>query len=270
MNEVKLLGLSGKKQSGKTTTANYLVGVFLKALKITEDFSITDKGELLITDIFGNTEYCGIMDLQNRNETFKEFAEENIYPFVKVYSYADLLKKNICMDILGLTYEQCYGTNEEKNSITHLRWENMPGIITHEAGPMTAREVLQFAGTEIFRKMYGNVWVDATLRQIAVDRPSLAIISDVRFVNEVEGIVNTELDDISGHVIRFSRDVFKGQDQHESETALDDYKFPDEVDMIDNGSLTIDEQNKVVYDILSEKYWIPQELPPELLEKLPI
>ena len=290
MNETKILGLSGKKQSGKNTSANYVVGLFLRAIKVVEDFHISKNGQLIVTDILGNKEYQGILDLDSKHPAFLDFAYEHVYPFVKTYSYADLLKKNVCIDVLGLSYEQCFGTDEQKNTETHLLWENMPGLVSdqncdwyedveyskknkthpqihhfsaHPPGSMTAREVMQFVGTEIFRKMYGNVWVEGTLRQIEKDSPTMAIISDVRFINEIEGITTRP----NGKVVRFTRDPYDGGDQHESEKALDNYDWsqPNCI-VIDNQDMTIEQQNQALHTALANEMWVPHNVPQELLE----
>jgi hypothetical protein len=267
--KTKILGLSGKKQSGKDTTINHILGIFMKRLEIIGDFYINKEGQLWITDIFQDVNRAGLFDIHDaKNE---EFNHQYIYPFVKVYSYADELKK-LCINVLGLTYEQCYGTNEEKDSPTHLKWENMPGITTnphmlqigavdlgcktfgvtyHEPGPMTAREVMQYVGTEIFRKMYGNVWVDATIRKIHDDQSTMAIISDVRFVNEVEGIQNKD-----GKVIRLTRHVLV--DEHQSETALDDFDGFDHV--CDNQELDVNQQSLLIEGYLNSMVWIPRPI----------
>ena len=276
MSETKILGLSGKKQSGKNTAGNYVVGVFLKALKVVNDFHISDKGLLIVDDIFGNEAYKnGVLDLNSKDPKFLEFAEENIFPFVKLYSFADLLKQKVCVDILGLTWEQCYGTDEQKMSLTHLKWPDMPGYeeyITyksdHPVGLMTARDVMQFVGTEIFRKMYSKVWIDGTIRQIRKDSPTMAIVTDVRFPDEVVGIQDVK-DDLSGKVGRLTRDIFKGQDQHESETALDNFS-QDKYDFLLGGDLSIKEQNKALHQYLTSIKWMPHEVPTELLERFPI
>ena len=44
---------------------------------------------------------------------------------VEVFSFAGPVKK-FCVDILGLKPEQCYGTEEQKNSPTAIRWEDLP------------------------------------------------------------------------------------------------------------------------------------------------
>jgi hypothetical protein len=197
-----------------------------------------------------------------------EFKEQYLEPFVKIYSFADALKW-VCMDVLGLSYRQCHGTDEDKNSSTHLKWENMPGVYTnkkmfdltveanpdldnnillyHPEGPMTAREVLQFVGTGIFRKMYARVWIDCTLRNIKRDNPALAIVSDVRFPDEVLGIKET-----GGKAIRLTRKV--GEDLHESETALDNFMEFDAV--LDNSNSPIEEQNQMIEKYLKGINWL--------------
>lgn len=282
MSSQRILGISGRKQAGKNTCANFVVGMELLSLGIVAGgFAIDEKGQLIITDIFGREDYAGHLDLARNNPEFLNFMDKEIHPYVKVYSFADILKQEVCIKVLGLTYEQCYGTDADKNTLTHLKWEDMPGVTTdfrfaspveevkgrlgeyykkfdgivyHEPGPMTAREVLQFVGTEVFRKMYKDVWVDATLRRIREEGSLYAIICDVRFPNEVMGVKEA-----GGKVLRLTRDIYAGQDVHESETALDKDKFDwDNFDAInDNQNMSINEQNAATLDILNQWQWAP-------------
>lgn len=273
----KILGISGKKQSGKNTLTNFVVGLELMGLGVVRGgFVINEKGELWIPDMFGDTEFQGILDLSRNNPEFLQFMDEHVYPHVKVYSFADLLKKEVCIKILGLTYEQCFGSDADKNTLVpHLLWENFPGTITpnqvvgpledqiedasiveklglivHEAGPMTAREALQMVGTEIFRKMYSNVWVDATLKQIQQENSAFALICDLRFPNEVDGVKA-----VGGKTVRLTRDPNNGNDKHSSETALDNYDVANYDKIIDNKTMSIDAQNRATHDYLLELGW---------------
>lgn len=281
----KIIAMSGRKQSGKNTSCNFIAGMVLLETQIVRDkFLVDEDGRLWISDLFGDTEFEGWLDLNRQEPIFQDFAEKHIYPFVKIYSFADLLKQEICIKILGLTVEQCYGTDEDKNSLTHLRWENMPGVITeipceiptvgflhkkdewefvngrigeyykkhgvtgiiyHPPGFMTARDVMQYVGTDVFRKMYGNVWVDGTLRRIREEGAAIALVCDCRFPNEVDGVIG-----IGGHVVRFTRDPFK--DMHSSEVALDrnNYDWKKFSLVVDNAEMTINQQNAAVYDYL--------------------
>jgi len=118
---------------------------------------------------------------------------------------------------------------------------------------MTAREVMQYVGTEVFRKMYHNVWADATIRRIEIEQPLVALITDCRFPNEVEAIQKA-----GGKVMRLTRDIYEGQDQHPSETALDKDEFDwSKFDwVIDNHKMNLLEQMNAVGEALVEAGWI--------------
>lgn len=46
---------------------------------------------------------------------------------VQQFSFADAIK-SFCIETLGLSYEQCYGTDEQKNSPTKYSWNNVTDI----------------------------------------------------------------------------------------------------------------------------------------------
>jgi hypothetical protein len=209
---IRLIGLSGKKQSGKNTICN---------------------------------------DIKN-------FIEEMSGPekVVKIYSFADALKETVCMGMLNLTHEQCFGTDEDKNTLTEYCWDNLPSEICkkygHNGTPregyyedyMTAREVMQVVGTDIFRKFFSSyVHINATMNRINKDKPYMALISDVRFQTEIMAICAS-----GGYNIRLTRNS-NSTDSHESETALDHLSEKDWDDhngiIIDNKNLSIEEQSSL-------------------------
>jgi hypothetical protein len=231
-----ILGISGKKQSGKNMTANYIHGCILKNKGLVEDFHITPKGELsiLTADSLGNSDW-GVLDITRKDADFVDYAERNIWPYVKLYSFADGLKR-ICVEFFGLQPAQVYGTNEEKDTPTHFFWKGMPCIEDQQwminAGAdkyMTSREFMQYFGTNVMRQIHGSIWVDHAIDIIQMEQTELAIVADVRFPNEVEAVQK-----VGGRVIRLTRNKLK--DSHDSEVALDkenyDWKNFDEV--IDN------------------------------------
>jgi hypothetical protein len=257
-----IIGICGKKQAGKNTVSNILHGLTLLDQSMISDFNIDANGKLWIEtkDAKDNVGW-GEFDVTRTDEDFVGWAEQNMYPYIKNYSFADPLKV-ICHSLFGLTKEQCWGTDEQKNTPTALRWENMPGVVTpehegniqskwnaerlsillHESGPMTARELLQFFGTNVMRKMYAPVWVNATVNKIKQEGSLRSIISDVRFPDEADAIKKA-----GGKLIKLTRSVSK--DTHASETALDNYTNFDYV--IDNsGDSTVEnliEEIKKVY-----------------------
>lgn len=194
----RFIVLAGKKQAGKTTSANYI-----------------------------------------RERLLKWRRDLNIH----VVSFATPIKE-FCRDILGLTEAQIYGSDEEKNSPTVYTWDKMPDEIrirygreltefevntwksrtgfcdqtrVPATGPMTAREVMQIFGTDIFRNFFDyDVWAKAPFKKDwqCVD---YVIIDDCRFPNEA-GIAREH----DALLIKLTRNVYV-DDAHTSEKALDGY-----------------------------------------------
>lgn len=243
----RIIGISGKKQSGKTTSANWLHGLVLKERGLVEDFNVSIDGKLAVETFYeGGVKDWGVFDVGRTDDAFLDYAEENMWPYVKMYSFADTLK-NLAVHLFNIRPEQVYGSEADKNSLTQFKWENMPGVYTgyepnlheyvkyHDDGLMTAREFMQFFGTEIMRKMYPNIWVDNTIKRILAEGSELAVIPDVRFPNEVESILEN-----GGEVIRLTR-VYE-EDDHASETCLDPHNFDQSkfTHIIENANIGMD------------------------------
>lgn len=167
------------------------------------------------------------------------FTHTNPSGFAKIYNFADPLKQEICINILGLSYNQCYGDDIDKNTTTDIFWDGKN---------LTAREVMQFVGTDLFRKMKHDVWAGATINRINREKPSMAIIADCRFPNEVDVVRSA-----GGIVIKLTRDPYHSD--HSSETALDNINYDQSnFDLIiSNHEMSITEQHKILYDFLNEK-----------------
>jgi hypothetical protein len=203
----KIIALSGRKQSGKSTAGEYINNLI---------YSINPK----IT--------------------------------VKQYSFADPLKKNICIDLLGLRPEQCYGSDEDKNSPTSLLWKDMAGYSESLSGFMTAREVMEYVGTKIFRKMKDNIWVEATIKQIQQDGPDIALLLDNRFPNEVNSIL-----DVGGYVIRLTRDPFHSQTEPEVSLDPHNYDWFKFSYILDNQNISIEEKNDLLRQFVFNQGLLP-------------
>jgi hypothetical protein len=165
---------------------------------------------------------------------------------VKEYAYADNLKK-FCIDVLGLSRGQVYGN--EKESITGYKWTDLSADVyarykdeVEENGYefMTARQVMQVVGTDLLRdKFYGKIWSDALIRQIHNDNHKIAIVTDLRFINEINGAreygkkYSREI-----YVLNIVRPSLNSIDSHNSENELNMYN---EFDGIIANSGTIDD-----------------------------
>jgi hypothetical protein len=93
----------------------------------------------------------------------------------KRYSLAWPLKE-IAARTLQFTYEQLFGTQEQKEAV-----DPRYGF--------SARWFLQRLGTEGCRAVLGeDVWTRACLDKIYREKPTIAVVEDVRFVNEAAAI----------------------------------------------------------------------------------
>ena len=245
-----IIGFSGAKQSGKSTCATFLHGYQLRFNDVFEKFLMDEKGSLFVnaTEIDENgqeVEGLGMLDVDRQDEEFLEYASRNIWPFVRSFSFADPLK-SIAIQLFGLTEEQCYGTDEDKNTPINIKWENMPNVI-NASGFMTAREFLQHFGTDVCRGIKPDIWTSACINRILSSGTELAIVPDVRFPNEVESIQKA-----GGKVIRLTRKPH--EDEHDSETALDGYDEFDHV--IHNADMNIDQTNMALMEVMIGWGWL--------------
>ena len=256
---MRILGISGRKQSGKNTTANIFHGIILKELGNIEDWTLGKNGQLVINTDGG----WGEFDITRKDSSFIEYSEYNMWPYVKLYSFADELKR-ICVDLFNIPSECVWGTDEQKNQLQdHLLWENMPKAINStlmkkiikapdakrsfdwKEGPMTAREFMQFFGTDVMRKIYEPVWVRSCLKKIKEEKSELAIVADVRFPDEAKAI-----EEAGGDLVRLTRQVI--EDNHSSEIALDDYPFTYRIDNRDNSIDSLSVKVNRFYQTLRE------------------
>lgn len=240
MNKTKIIAFSGKKQSGKNTCANFIYSTYMAKLKISKKIKINDLGEIEVSDLLGKSEYAGIFKPEESlsDDFIVQQAIKKIDPHVKLYSFADPLKRDICINILGLTQNQCYGSDEDKNSLTDIKWDNKV---------LTARDVMQVVGTDILRKMKPSVWTDATINKINKDQPELALITDCRFPNEVQCIKEN-----NGVVVRLDRKVYDSDHISENILDADTYDWSNFDYIINNNDLDIYKQSLEVESILKE------------------
>ena len=238
----KIIAFSGKKQSGKSTCSNFIYANYLSVLSGFESCGINAKG-LIEAKISDTVNTIDVFDYYHNLPTIDSNIAEYIKamnPFIKIYSFAYILKKQICIDILGLEYNQCYGSDEDKNTITHL---------SQHGENLSAREVMQIVGTDFFRSIYTDIWPYSTLQKIKKEAPKIAIINDCRFPNEVDFIKNH-----GGIVVRLTRSLYNDT-EHPSESILDknNYDWSNFNYIIDNANLDIYEQCLQIMDILKKE-----------------
>jgi hypothetical protein len=111
--------------------------------------------------------------------------------------------KHVCHDYFGCTYDK----NEENRS----KW--------------------QFVGTDKIRKENPNHWVDAVIDIITIffDEWDYVIIDDCRFSNELERWIGFDTLNLRVNRLNFKSALTPEQQNHISETALDNYEHFDYV-----------------------------------------
>ncbi len=241
----QIIGFAGKKQSGKNTCCNFITMLKLIENGVCKRAHLNKSGEIEVSDIFGedikDQEYFLFKEPHVNTDAVLDQVNS-----VKMYGLANPLKQ-LCVDLLGLPEDKVYGTDKDKGETTNIRWENMAGLERYanksKHGVMSIREVLQHVGTEIFRVIDENVWVNALLRTIEKDQPEIALVCDVRFDNEI-----TALQERGAIIIGLRRDKFNSKDKHASEQI--NLSLCDKI--IDNHDIDISEQNKSVYFALKE------------------
>ena len=249
----QILGFAGKKQSGKNTACNYIIALKLAELGISRKTRLSKSGEVEVTDIFGETvKGQEWFSFTNKNLNVDKLFNDNLGKFVKIYGLADTLK-DLCISVLGLEYNQAYGTDKEKNSETLIQWGSLPHPNEKiKSQKMTAREVLQYVGTDIFRKLDPNVWINSLLRKIKKDKPEVALICDIRFKNEI-----SSLQKIGGFVLGLTRDPYSKADEHSSEKEIEEcFALCDSV--VDNKDMSIKKQLKMIHKAIEH---LPNVLP---------
>ena len=243
---VRIIGLAGDKGSGKDSTANFIAGINLVTHNFINEFHSTNGGQI---------------EIDGRIKPINEIAPR----YIKIYHFADYLKE-IVYNLFNIDYEDLM---YNKGAVTKYNWRDMPGVITdknlyntvmkflerkgdladtvyelpliyHADGLMKVRDLLQYVGTEIFRKINSECFTNHLLHKIRVDGVKMAIIADARFINELDAIKKA-----GGLNFKLTRG--NNTDSHSSEN---DFKNYDQWDAIIDNSECNDIRclNKVVYE----------------------
>lgn len=265
-----LLGLSGKKQSGKDTVAKII--------------QYLTSGMIDIPNWIWLGKPVEWADIMNK--------EKISYHKWQIKKFADKLKDIVCL-LIGCSREQLEDNDFKKRELGE-GWERFKVTGTNSISTpfktvytatqkeavqetkdfktfsitkekLTPRKLLQLIGTECGRQIiHPNIWINALMseykptnncqqhsdglyytdeheeNEIVPDFPNW-LVTDVRFPNEVKAIK-----DKGGVVIRIERPSLQSNDIHESETSLDSYPF---VYTINNNG-TIDELIAQVKELL--------------------
>ena len=183
-----VIGISGKKFSGKSTVA-YFIREYLINKKLNASIYRTSFAKTL-KYIIG-----GIFNIDPVELNSQEFKASRIPGYIKI------LKNDKIVNIVKLN-----------DSIS----------ATYPIIPATFRDALQFYG-DFFKLNFGeNFWCNMLKVTTNTDKLDVLIIDDIRFKNEIEFLQKTYPDFV---LIRINRPDLEFKDNHSSEVDLDDYQF---------------------------------------------
>lgn len=221
-----VLLVSGHMRCGKNQLSEFLKNGF------------ENKNKSVATDYFARS----LKD--NCKEDFKNIADylnsetENIKTMIKMF-----------LDVTR--YPERRTTIEAiENKLDQMKLENHN---FYEEKTTLSRMLLQIYGTEIFRKRVDDDWwAKQTRDRVFGNESDISIITDVRFLNEIEVFYKDTPKDYKVLTIRVNRNLDSNNKValHESETALDEYEVWDYV--VENDGSIEDLQlsaNTIVDDI---------------------
>lgn len=252
----KIVVFAGRKQSGKSSACNFLHGHILKKNEQVKFFDIDNNGKLIVNAVYeddngGEQEGQGIIDIYRKDYEFSQFAQHHVWPYIKAYNFADRLKETASL-VFGIPMELLNGSNEDKDTPTHLKYSDFAFCMY--AGEinklkkdnlyeqyLTVRQVLQFFGTKVCRRIQDSCWIDRCISDIITEQVPFATVGDCRFPNEVQA-----MQAIGAKVIYLKKKIDNDHDL--SESSLDDYTGFDHV--IDNQEMTIEQKNIEIFKYL--------------------
>jgi len=251
----KIVGFSGKIGAGKDSCCRFLYSLaFMHVINITPEAFVSEFGKLIVRNENGLYEF----DDDSKDPAIVELLNTHVYPFIRKFSTAGLFKEFL-RKMFNVPVESLYGTQEQKLlPIEHILWENMPGdpklkindgtILKNKSGPMCGRELMEYFGSEIIRKIYPRAHAKALTKDILEYNSRYSTIQDIRFIDEVE-----EVQAVGGKIIRLEHSTEEGRtNTHRSNIELDGYTGFDAV--IPDG-LSMEETFAEVLRILTGFGW---------------
>lgn len=262
-----IIAISGKKGHGKDLVAKiiqYLTSDYYKENEIFTDFienegvdsnspwevkRFADKLKDMVCMLLG----CTREQLEDREFKEKELGEE-----WRIWSVWVSFSEGV----------EVFSSRVEAEKFHSEVWDDTGTHI--KSSVLTPRKILQLLGTEAGRNIiHPNIWVNALMseykrpsywedryydevnkkgfsgrEEVWGDLPNW-VISDMRFPNELEAVKKRK-----GITIRVNRPSVKSEDEHESETALDNATF-DHV-IVNDGTIE-DLTEKVKQILIKEK-----------------
>lgn len=250
----KILAFTGRKQSGKSSGAKFVLGQLMLQYGIFDGivgFSMNDTGDLLFENEEG--EHIGPFDVTSKDHEYMNWCAANLWPTVRIFSFAENLKWSL-VHIFGLHPGDVFGTDEDKNKKTHIKWNNVRKFLAPHTVKklkeedkmddfLTIRQLLELFGTDICRELDEDCWINATFKTIRDCGSKYVIIDDCRANNEA-----ARIKEMGGIIIECKSPEVEGSHKIESGIKSQYIDFS-----VDKDTMTIDEKNLAIRSFLVSK-----------------
>jgi len=173
-------------------------------------------------------------------DTFGKILQAKLKDNYFIMAFANELKRRLKKDF-DLSNSQLYGDLKEVPDKRYRKPTDEDKVIY-----WTPREIMQFIGTDTFRAIDDNFWVNQLFKYVTRNNLKNVIITDGRFPTEIEAVKSR-----GGIHIRVDRPDAQEicGSLHSSETSLDTY---DDIDFIVNNNSTITALEVIAEEIIKE------------------
>lgn len=211
-----IITIAGKKQVGKNTTGDYIVGLYNEnVVDVTAPIFDFTTGSYTQQWDFGFS--GGIMCSSE----------------VEFGSFAKALKHH-CISLGYVTYAQCFDSDDDKNSLSQC-WKG--------DRQLTAREVLQEVG-QFHRNLNPDCWIEALENSIDLE-PDMLVITDGRYPNELQWTK-----DNGGKVIYLVSNADTGNHPSEKSLSLENHKHLMDLVVPGKGLMDVVEREKIIAPVV--------------------
>lgn len=194
--EKLIIGLHGKKRSGKDTAAKTIISMYPP----------------------------GVVERVAFGDSLKEVCKDFMELVFKSKGYkfdVDYLNEPNIRESMNLMFPEPH----VRNMGGKLSWfdEVRARIaqLIYPAPHITARELWQIVGTEIMRKQINQIWIEIAKEKILRSQARIFVITDVRFPNEMTFV--KKMNGVSIKIVRPDSDGNAGTHASESHNLVCDY-----------------------------------------------
>ena len=195
-----IIGITGRKRSGKNTVADMLEYI------------------ILARDLKVKPTYDGYIGYCTPDEKFRSLNRSSYTGFAMARGLKSAWEQVAFADsvrAVTATIADIWSSDlvDESTKTTQIP-DYLNNLFKDGRKDHTYRELLQYIGTDVFRKLDGDIWVNILFNRLNPDNNY--IITDVRFYNEAKAITDRSSDNVIIKVVRPGSPM----DNHTSELGV--------------------------------------------------